>query len=390
MSGSFVDAGQLLRDERRRAAQALAACSTPDLLGQASAIRDSAWGRTITWSPKAFLPVTNLCRNRCDYCTFRRSPGDAGEWTMSPDEVTAALDRAAAARCIEALLCLGDTPETAFASYRRLLGSWGFESTVDYLCWIGDRALERGLLPHTNAGILTRNEMARLRPTNVSMGLMLESTSERLCAPGGVHHRAPDKRPERRLQMLRDAAREGIAMTTGLLVGIGETLDELLDTIVALSVLSAAGHVQEVIVQNFRAHPGTRAEFSREPDAVGFVRAVALTRILLPSGVSVQAPPNLLPCPLGDLLAAGINDLGGISPITPDFINPRFAWPHLDALADELAAEGFTLSARLPVYDSHRTARWVDPRLDAHLERAEAVRRGWNVRPQQALATVAS
>ena len=227
-----------------------------ELMAAARKRRDGHWTRRITFSPKVFLPLTNLCRNFCDYCSFRRSPGQAGEWTMSPDEVIAALDRGRENGCVEALFCLGDQPEAVFRSYRQTLARWGHTSTVDYLYWAAERALERGLLPHTNAGVLSKDEMARLRPVNVSQGLMLENISARLCQKGMPHHRAPDKRPERRVAMTREAGELAIPFTSGLLLGIGETRLERIDTLLAIRDLHREyGHIQEVIVQNFRAVP---------------------------------------------------------------------------------------------------------------------------------------
>ena len=320
----------------------------------AAARRDAAWGRTITFSPKVFLPLTNLCRNRCGYCTFRKSPGDPAAWTMSPDEVLAALDQAAAAGCTEALFCLGDPPERAFPSYRRLINGWGHDSTAAYLVWAGERALERGLLPHTNAGVLTCDEMAALMTVNASLGLMLESTAERLTGPGQVHHSAPDKHPARRLAMTAEAGRQGIPFTSGLLVGIGETRAERVETLDAIAAQHAEhGHIQEVIVQNFRAHADTPCAGAAEPDGDEVAWTVAAARLLLPDDVSVQAPPNLNPATLDALLAAGLNDLGGISPVTPDYINPAWSWPLLGDLALRCRHAGFTLQARLPVYPQH-------------------------------------
>jgi FO synthase len=332
----------------------------------AAAARERAFGHTVTFSPKAFLPLTNLCRNRCDYCSFRRSPSDDGEWTMHPDEVDAWLDRAAAQGCGEALFCLGDTPETAFSAYRRTLATFGHTSTVDYLAWSAERALARGLLPHTNAGILDGAAMARLRTCNVSLGLMLENVSPRLCRPGMAHHRAPDKRPDKRLAMINEAGRLRIPFTTGILVGIGETRRERVESLLAIRRLHRAhGHVQEVIVQNFRAVAGTAMAAVPEPDEATVTDAVALARLILDADVSLQAPPNLNPSSTEALLAAGINDFGGISPVTPDYINPRHPWPHLDALADACARAGFELRPRAPIYDRYVDDEWLDPRLHA-------------------------
>jgi FO synthase len=331
----------------------------------ARASRDQAFGRVITYSPKVFLPLTNLCRNHCDYCSFRRSPGDPGEWTMTPAEVADALARARALGCVEALFCLGDKPERAFSAYRRTLASLGQESTVEYLHAAARLALAHGLLPHTNAGLLADVEMLRLKEVNVSLGLMLECSSPRLCEPGMPHHRAPDKRPEKRLAMIESAGRLKIPFTTGILLGIGETRRERIQSLLAIRALHRLHrHVQEVIVQNFRAVPGVPMQHAPEPDEHEVTLAVALARLILDRDVSVQSPPNLNPAAAEALLAAGLNDFGGISPLTPDYINPRHPWPHLDGLRDACARAGFVLRARPPVYDRFvEREGFVDPAL---------------------------
>ncbi|MGD8318785.1 MAG: 7,8-didemethyl-8-hydroxy-5-deazariboflavin synthase CofG, partial [Myxococcales bacterium] len=305
-----------------RDAWLLVGIDTERLRQAACARRDRAWGATLTFSPKVFLPITNLCRNRCDYCSFRRSPGDPGEWTMSPDEIRSWLRRARAQGCIEALLCLGDTPETGFREYRALLRSWGHERTVDYLRWAANEALSMGLLPHTNAGILSRQDMIALKPVNVSLGLMLENVSDRLCERGMPHHKAPDKRPAKRIQMTREAGELRIPFTSGLLIGIGETIEERVETILAIRHLHRQyGHIGEVIVQNFRSHPTAPMASFSEPSAEELSQTIALARLLLDDDVSVQAPPNLNPASVGALIRSGINDFGGISPVSPDYIN---------------------------------------------------------------------
>jgi FO synthase len=339
--------------------EALALADQPlgALMTAAAARRDRRWGRRVTYSPKVFLPLTNLCLDRCDYCSFRRSPGEPGAWTMSPDEVIAFLDRGRAQGCAEALFCLGDKPERAFPSYRAELAGFGHASTVDYLEWASRAALERGLLPHTNAGLLDAGELVRLKPVNVSFGLMLENVAERLCEPSMPHHRAPDKRPSRRLAMLADAGRLQIPFTTGILIGIGETRRERVEALWAIHQSHRAhGHIQEVIVQSFRARPDVPMAAAPEPADDEVARAIAMARLILDDDVAVQAPPNLNRDALALLLASGINDFGGISPVTPDFINPRHPWPHLDALGALCAAAGFTLAPRLAVYD-HYVAR---------------------------------
>ncbi len=340
------------------------------LMLAASALRDAAWGRVVTFSPKVFLPLTNLCRNHCDYCSYRRSPGDDGAWTMSHAEVDAWVDRGRANGCVEALFCLGDKPESAFAAYRRELGTLGHSSTVDYLEWAARRALGRGLLPHTNAGVLTRDEMARLRPVNVSLGLMLENVSERLCAKGMPHHRAPDKRPAVRLRMHAEAGELGIPFTSGILIGIGETARERVESLLAIRELHRShGHIQEVIVQNFTPRAGIPMAGVAEPDDAVMAHAVAMARLILPAEVSVQSPPNLNPTRTALLLRAGINDLGGISPVTPDYINPGHPWPHLAGLAEACAREGFALRPRLPIYDRYIDRKgWFDASLQGAIE----------------------
>jgi len=364
-----------------------------ELRAAAAAARDRAFERTVTFSPKVFLPLTNLCRNRCDYCSFRRSPGDEGEWTMRPDEVDACLDGAAARGCGEALFCLGDTPEAAFGAYRRTLASFGRASTLDYLHFAAERALARGLLPHTNAGLLDGEAMMRLRAVNVSLGLMLENVSPRLCQPGMPHHRAPDKRPDKRLAMIDEAGRLHIPFTTGILVGIGETRRERIESLLAIRRLHRAhGHIQEVIVQNFRAVDGVRLARVPEPDEATVTDAIALARLILDPEVSLQAPPNLNPSSTEALLAAGINDFGGISPLTPDYINPRHPWPHLDELAAATARAGFALRPRPPIYDRFVDQRWLDPALHAPTRavqaRFAAVTRPSQLAPARARAAV--
>jgi FO synthase len=321
------------------------------ILSAARAVRDALFGRVVTYSPKVFLPLTNLCRNHCDYCSFRRSPGERGEWTMTPAQIEEQLVRARAQGCAEALFCLGDKPEKAFSAYRRTLASFGHPSTVEYLHWAGSLALRHGLLPHTNAGLLTDPDMVRLREVNVSLGLMLECSSPRLCQPGMPHHRAPDKRPDRRLAMIEAAGRLRIPFTTGILVGIGETRRERVESLLAIRRLHRKhGHVQEVIVQNFRAVPGVPMEHAPEPDEDEVTLAVAMARLILDRDVSLQAPPNLNPAGAAALLASGLDDFGGISPVTPDYINPRHPWPHLDALREACARAGFELRPRASIY----------------------------------------
>ncbi len=347
--------------------------SLPMLLARAAARRDRAWGRTLTYSPKVFLPLTNVCRSRCDYCSFRRSPGDEGEWTMSPDEVVEWLERGREQGCVEALFCLGDNPDV-FPAYRERLAAWGFGDTVEYLVWACEQAIERGLLPHTNAGLLDGEAMLRLRAVNVSLGLMLESVSERLCERGMPHAKAPDKRPAKRVAMTREAGALRIPFTSGLLIGIGETPEERVDTLLAIRELHEEhGHIQEVIVQNFRAHGRSAMAGAPEPASWEMAQTIALARLILPDEVSVQAPPNLNTGDAPALIAAGVNDFGGISPVTPDYINPGHPWPHIDGLAAQCAELGFELAPRLPVYERYLAGgdHWVECGL---LARCKAIK----------------
>lgn len=344
----------------------------PALCEIAGAMRNSVHGRTLTYSPKVFLPITNLCRDRCSYCTFRRDPGDSGEWTMTPEEVADWSKRARALGCIEALMCLGDKPEIAFRGFREFLTSYGAGSTAEYVALQCKVALVEGLLPHTNAGLLSKVEMAMLRPLNVSMGLMLENVSPRLRDRGMPHHHAPDKDPARRMKMIREAGELAIPFTSGILVGIGENEAERIASLLALrEIHTRYGHIQEVIVQNFRAKECTAMAGSAELTDAEMVRTVALSRIILGAEMNLQAPPNLSPDNLHQLIAAGLNDWGGISPITRDYVNPEAAWPAVVKLAALCREHGFTLRPRLPVYEEYLSEDWMTP---AMLLAAEQVR----------------
>ena len=339
-------------------------------LAVAGHIRTQLKGATVTYSPKVFLPITNLCRDRCSYCTFRSDPDDAHAWTMLPEEVRACAERGYRQGCAEALLCLGDKPEKAFRSYRATLDVLGCDSTIDYVARSGEICLQEGLLPHANAGVMNREEMALLRKTNVSMGLMLENISPRLRAKGEAHYYAPDKDPALRLEMIRMAGELAIPFTTGILLGIGETAAERIESLAAIRALHRQhGHIQEVIIQNFRAKPTTSMASSPEPDSVDVAKTIAVARLMLRE-MNIQAPPNLSPYDHRLFLAAGINDWGGISPLTPDYVNPEAPWPHLRALADTCRTEGFTLQPRLPIYAEYvRQPGFLDAAL------AEPVRR---------------
>jgi FO synthase len=271
---------------------------------------------------------------------------------MSPLDIDDVLSRGSAEGCKEALMCLGDKPEAAFQSYRQLLAGFGYRTTVEYVARACEMAIAHGFLPHTNAGVMSRDEMAFLKPVNASLGLMLENVSPRFSEKGMPHFSAPDKAPDVRLRMIREAGELSIAFTTGILIGIGETREERVDSLLAIRELNEQyGHIQEVIIQNFRAKPGTRMAGCAEPDALEIARTVATARLLFGGNMNIQVPPNLNPDEHELLLRAGINDWGGISPVTRDYVNPEAAWPHLDALAQTCRAAGFTLRERLAIYD---------------------------------------
>jgi FO synthase len=324
------------------------------LIREAGALRDRAKGKTITYSRKVFLPVTNLCRDRCAYCTFRKDPDDPDAWTMTQDEIAEVSRCGRAQGCKEALMCLGDKPELAFPRYRETLASFGHHTTAEYVYRACEIALGHGLLPHTNAGILTRDEMLLLKPVNASLGLMLENVSPRLSMRGMPHFSAPDKDPRVRVRMIREAGELSIPFTTGILIGIGETREECVDSLIAIRDLHQKyGHIQEVIIQNFRAKSDTRMAGASEPDGVEIARTIATARLLLGGEMNIQAPPNLNPSDHRLLIRAGINDWGGISPVTKDYINPEAAWPQIGILARTCREEGFELRERLAIYNEY-------------------------------------
>ncbi len=354
-------------------ALALIECSAdelPALLAAAGTMRDRAKGRVVTYSRKVFLPVTNLCRDRCTYCTFRKDAGDPGAWTMAPAEIAQWSRRGRALGCREALICLGDKPELAFKEYRETLARLGARSTIEYVARACEIALGEGLLPHTNAGIMTRDEMVMLRPLNVSMGLMLENVANRLRGRGQVHQWAPDKDPVVRLRMIAEAGEARVPFTTGILLGIGETPAERAQSLLAIRDLHERyGHIQEVIIQNFRAKPEIAMAGAPEPDAMEMARAIAAARLVLGPQMNVQAPPNLSPNEIEMFLAAGINDWGGISPLSKDYVNPEAPWPHLERLAERCARAGFELRERLAIYPEYVDDYWIDPKLRPALAR---------------------
>jgi 7,8-didemethyl-8-hydroxy-5-deazariboflavin synthase CofG subunit len=323
----------------------------PELLAAARNARDRFKPGVITYSRKVFIPLTNLCRDYCGYCTFRRDPGQPGAHTMTPDEVLAVARAGEKLGCTEALFSLGDKPELIFSEMRETLRNLGFRSTLHYLEVMCELVLrETSLLPHPNPGLMSAEWISRLAAVSPSMGVMLETTNDSLLAPGAAHDNAPDKIPARRLRMIEEAGKQGVPFTTGILIGIGESPDDRVDALLAIRELHQRyGHIQEVIIQNFRIKPGIPMYNWPEPSRGEMLRTIAVTRLLMPEA-NIQAPPNLSDPDYENLLDAGINDWGGVSPLTPDFINPERPWPHLDQLKQRTQAKGFKLRQRLPIY----------------------------------------
>jgi FO synthase len=354
-----VDEGRLERAPAERLAAALGdAHAREAVLAGAFESKLRAKGDLVSVSRNVFIPLTNLCRDRCGYCTFAKLPGDPEARTYTLGEVAQVVGDGVRTGCSEALFCLGDKPEKAHASYRAWLRERGLASTAAYLEQACQVAFEGGLLPHTNAGILSAAEMERLRRWNASMGLMLETTSQRLRRRGGAHYWAPDKDPAVRLRMHREAGELRIPFTSGILLGIGENAEERVDTLLAMrEVHEKHGHVQEVIVQPFHPKPGTPMAGVPALSDAEVAGWVALARLVLGPEMNVQAPPNLAPGALRLLARSGLNDWGGVSPLTIDFINPEAPWPKLRELARATAASGQRLVERLPVYPEHLLGR---------------------------------
>ena len=318
-------------------------------------LRHRGKGATITYSPKVFLPLTNLCRDRCGYCTFRRDPGDEGAHWMDPEEVLRIAHAGERLGCREALLSLGDRPEAVFPEARQWLAARGFTRTLDYVASISELLLrETSLLPHSNPGLMARSDLVRLKESNASLGLMLETTSPALLASGGAHEDAVDKWPARRLRTIREAGELQIPFTTGILVGIGESAANVIDSLIAIRDLHERyGHIQEVIIQNFVPKPEIPMHGWPPSAPETFARTVAMARLILGPEMNIQAPPNLSPAHLDLLLDCGINDWGGISPLTLDFINPEAPWPQVSQLAELAGRKGLRLRERLAVYPEY-------------------------------------
>jgi FO synthase len=345
------------------------------MMESAEALTLAGHGRRVTYSRKVFIPLTKLCRDVCHYCTFATTPAKAGTAYLNPEEVLAIARAGVEAGCREALFTLGDTPEARYSAAGEALAALGHGSTLSYLAEMAQLVLrETGLLPHLNPGLMSAADYAMLRPHAASMGIMLESSSERLCARGGPHFGSPDKEPARRLAAIEEAGRAKVPFTTGLLIGIGETRVEQVEALVAIRDLHRRhGHIQEVIIQNFRAKAGTRMADHAEPSLEDHLWAIAAARLILGPEMTIQAPPNLHErVDLAPLIRAGVNDWGGVSPVTPDHVNPEAPWPHLEILETATRQAGRTLAQRLAIGPSHALAarKWADPAVASRVLRS--------------------
>ena len=321
-----------------------------ELFSVAQNLRKKFKKETVTFSKKAFFNIINLCKDTCSYCTYKAEPGDVKLSLMSKKQISELLQLAKKYKCVEALFVTGEQPEQKYPEAREWLKKNGFKSTTEYLIHSSELALELGLFPHTNAGNLNFEEMRELKKTNVSMGIMLENVSERLTERGMPHHLAASKRPKTRLSILENSGKLKIPMTTGILVGIGETIEEVIDSIFAIKQLHQKyGNIQEVILQNFQPKQDTIMKNTPSTDENYFKTIVALSRIIMPE-MNIQIPPNLSPKSYQSFLSIGINDWGGISPLTPDFVNPEFSWPEISKVDEYSKNAGFDLKCRFPIY----------------------------------------
>lgn len=346
----------------------------PELTRQAAALRDLGHGNRISYSRKVFIPLTHLCRDVCHYCTFAGTPQPGKAAYLSPDEVLAIARAGKAAGCQEALFTLGDKPELRYQAARDALDKLGYETTIDYLAAMCALVLrETGLLPHANPGVMSGEEIAALREVTVSQGIMLESASPRLCRKGGPHYGSPDKHPAVRLESILLAGELKVPFTSGILIGIGETREERLDALFALKALhDCYGHIQEIIVQNFRAKADTKMRDAAEPSLDDLVWTVAAARLIFGPEMNIQCPPNLSPGEARALIDAGINDWGGVSPVTPDHVNPEAPWPSIERLGAETAEAGKILVRRLAAYPSYclQADEWLEPEIATQVRRS--------------------
>lgn len=321
-----------------------------ELFSTAQNLREKFKGKTVTFSKKAFFNIINMCKDTCTYCTYKAEPGEEKLSMMSKQEIKKILSLAKKYRCVEALFVTGERPEQKYQEAKDWLKKNGFKSTAEYLAHASEWALEEGLFPHTNAGNLTFDEMKELQKTNVSMGLMLENVSERLSQKGMPHYLAASKRPKARLEVLKNSGKLKIPMTTGLLVGIGETPEEIILSILAIKKLhDKYGNIQEIILQNFQPKQDTMMSDFPSAEENYFKIIVSISRIIMPE-MNIQIPPNLSPKSYQSFLSVGINDWGGVSPLTPDYVNPEFSWPEIKKIEENSKNVGFDLKCRFPIY----------------------------------------
>ncbi len=340
----------------------------PYLLQTASKLRDSGKGSILTYSKNVFVPVTQICRNHCGYCTFKYEPGE-GPLFMSPEEVVDLAKKGAELGCTELLFVTGDKPELKYPVYKEALQKLGYDTTADYLIALGEAGLKENIFPHTNLGLATSEELLAFRESNPSMGLMLENISPRLLQKGEAHYRCPDKVPKQRMKTMELAGEHRIPWTSGILVGIGETWEERIDSLLALRDLGDNyGHLQEIIIQNFSPKPGIMMEKYPPPSFVEMLKLVAISRLVFGEDMNLQIPPNLNPETYPLFIHAGINDLGGVSPVTIDYVNPEAPWPKLEIMQDMVQDLGFILRERLPVYPEFIDNEFIDENV---LERVE-------------------
>jgi len=349
------------------------AFNTPlsELMERASKKRDAYWGKMITYSKKVFVPLTNMCRDTCSYCTFVKHPDDPEAKIMSPDEVLGFARKGENSGCKELLFSLGEKPEKRYVKPKKALAALGYESMTDYLYDMCKLVIEKtSLLPHVNAGTLSEFELKKLKNVSASMGMMLETTSKRLNKKGEAHYACPDKVPIQRIRTLVAAGSSKVPFTTGILIGIGETFDERIEALLLLEKINNRyGHIQEVIIQNFQRKPNIAMAEHPEPSLNDMLQTIALARIILSPSISIQAPPNLEQEHI-EYIDAGINDWGGISPVTKDFINPQHPWPNIDALATMVRNAGFELGERLTVYPKFNTRQFLSPTISAHISKS--------------------
>ncbi len=345
--------------------------SLSELMERASKKRDAYWGKMITYSKKVFVPLTNMCRDTCSYCTFVKHPDDPEAKIMSPDEVLRSARKGENRGCKELLFSLGEKPEKRYVKPKKALAALGYESMTDYLYDMCKLVIEKtSLLPHVNAGTLSEYELKKLKNVSASMGMMLETTSKRLNKKGGAHYACPDKVPIQRIRTLVAAGSLKVPFTTGILIGIGETFDERIEALLLLEKINNRyGHIQEVIIQNFQRKPNIAMAEHPEPSLNDMLQTIALARIILSPSISIQAPPNLEQEHI-EYIDAGINDWGGISPVTKDFINPQHPWPNIDALATMVRNAGFELGERLTVYPKFNTRQFLSPTISAHISKS--------------------